>query len=168
MAALQIIRETFKSFRFADAEMIDVDGVRVVDPSKPPGWDETSFLAALVTAACRPSPSLAPGVLLRAPLLSGSGAGKGLLARSMCIIAFGREPHAVTAGTSAEERDKRIAAELISGGPAVLLDNMNNTAFRSSLLASALTERTARVRRLGTSQMLPLNAAALVVITGNA
>jgi hypothetical protein len=167
--ALSLIRNTFKTFCFADAETIknDADGVLIVDLSKPPGRDESSFLAALLTAVCRPSLHLAPGVLLRAPSVSGAGAGKGLLARCICIIAFGREPHAVTAGVTAEELEKRIAAELIQGSPALFLDNLNNTAFKSELLASAITERPARVRVLGRSQMVPLNSSAFVILTGN-
>ena len=100
-------------------------------------------------------------------MVSGAGTGKGLLARCICIIAFGREPHAVTAGASAEELEKRIAAELIEGSPALFLDNLNNTAFKSDLLASAITERPAKVRLLGKSQLVPLNASAFVILTGN-
>jgi hypothetical protein len=167
--ALALIRDTFKTFCFADAEMIEDSrgGVAVVDVSKPPGRDESAFLVSLLTAVCRPSLHLAPGVLLRAPPMSGAGAGKGLLARCICIIAFGREPHAVTAGSTPEELEKRIAAELIEGSPALFLDNLNNTAFKSNLLASAITERPARVRLLGRSQMVPLNATAFVILTGN-
>jgi hypothetical protein len=167
-AALRVIRETFKTFCFADAVTADVGtGVPVVDTSLSPGRDETAFLVALLTAVCRPSLYLAPGVLLRAAPMSGAGAGKGLLARCMCIIAYGREPHAVTAGVTAEELEKRIAAELIEGSPALFLDNLNNTAFRSDLLASAITERPAKMRLLGKSQMVPLNSAAFVILTGN-
>jgi hypothetical protein len=168
-AALRRIRETFKTFCFADAETVEdaACGVVVVDTSMPPGKDESAFLAALLTAVCRPSLPLAPGVLLLAPPMSGAGAGKGLLARCIANIAFGREPHAVTGGTNAEELEKRIAAELIEGSPVLFLDNLNNTAFRSNLLASAITERPARVRLLGRSQMVPLNASALVILTGN-
>jgi hypothetical protein len=168
-ASLALIRNTFKTFCFADAETITgaADAVSVVDVGKPPGRDESAFLVALLTAVCRPSLHLAPGVLLRAAPMSGAGAGKGLLARCMCIVAFGREPHAVTAGATAEELEKRIAAELIEGSPALFLDNLNNTAFKSDLLASAITERPARVRLLGRSQMVPLNATAFVILTGN-
>jgi hypothetical protein len=168
-SALRLIRETFKTFCFADAETIDdaAAGVPVVDLSKPPARDESSFLVALLTAVCRPSLHLAPGVLLRAASVSGAGAGKGLLARCICIIAFGREPHAVTAGATAEELEKRIAAELMEGSPALFLDNLNNLAFKSNLLASAITERPAKVRVLGRSQMVPLNATAFVILTGN-
>jgi hypothetical protein len=169
MAAFRLIRDTFKTFCFADAETIGdpACGVPVVDLSKPPGRDESSFLAGLMTAVCRPSLYLAPGVVFRAPAISGAGAGKGLLARCICTIAFGREPHAVTAGATAEELEKRIAAELMEAGPALFLDNLNNTAFKSDLLASAITERPARVRVLGRSQMVQLNAAAFVILTGN-
>jgi hypothetical protein len=168
-AALAVIRDTFKTFCFADAETVldPISGIELVDTSRPPGQDESGFLAALMTAVCRPSLHLAPGVLLRAAPLSGAGAGKGLLARCISRIAFGREPHAVTGGAAAEELEKRIAAELIQGSPDLFLDNLNNKAFKSDLLASAITERPARVRILGKSQMLPLNSSAFVVLTGN-
>ncbi|MGH6803705.1 MAG: hypothetical protein ACREC3_10110 [Methyloceanibacter sp.] len=167
-AALRLIRETFRTFCFGDAETLnDASGVAMVDTSKAPERDESSFLVALLTAVCRPSLHLAPGVLLRAASVSGAGAGKGLLARCICIIAFGRDPHAVTAGATPEELEKRVAAELMGGSPALFLDNLNNTSFKSDLLASAITERPARVRLLGKSQMVPLNASAFVILTGN-
>jgi hypothetical protein len=169
VAALQLVRETFKTFCFADAEtMLDMSsGLALVGTTKPPGRVESAFLVGLLTAVCRPALHLAPGLLLRAAPMSGAGAGKGLLARCICIVAFGREPHAVTGGVIAEELEKRIAAELIEGGPALFLDNMNNTALKSDLLASAITERTTRVRVLGRSQLVPLNASAFVILTGN-
>lgn len=168
-AALLLIREFFKTFCFADAETIfdPTSGVQVIDTSKAPGRDESGFLAALMTAVCRPSLHLAPGVMLRAASMSGAGAGKGLLARCISIVAFGREPHAVTGGASSEELEKRIAAELMQGTPILFLDNLNNRAFKSDLLASAITERPARVRVLGKSQMVPLNASSFVILTGN-
>jgi len=103
-AALRLIRETFKTFCFADAETLnDANGIAIIDTSKAPGRDESAFLTALLTAVCRPSLYLAPGVLLRAAPMSGAGAGKGLLARCICIIAFGRDPDAVTSGATPEE-----------------------------------------------------------------
>ena len=85
----------------------------------------------------------------------------------MSLIAFGREPHAVTGGGNNEEIDKRIAAELMEGHPMLFLDNLNDAAFRSDLLASVITERPARVRVLGLSKMVQLNSSAFVVLTGN-
>jgi hypothetical protein len=87
--------------------------------------------------------------------------------RAISTIAFGREPHAVTSGTTPEELEKRIAAELMEGGPVLFLDNLNNTTFKSDLLASAITERPSRVRLLGKSQMVLLNASAFIALTGN-
>ena len=167
--ALRILRETFATFCFADAETTRVPDIdtELVDTSINPAADESAFLAALLTATTRPSLDLAPGVIVRAAPLSGSGSGKGLLARCINLIAFGHEPTAVTSGGNAQELDKRLAAELIAGGPVLFLDNLNNTAFKSDLLASALTERPARVRILGKSEMVPLNATAFVIFTGN-
>lgn len=169
-AALLRIRETFRTFSFADA-VTDAPyapyAPSLVDISQPPGKDESAFLCALMTAVCRPSLPLAPGILIRAAPMSGAGAGKGLLARCISIIAFGQEPHAVTSGGSHEELEKRIATELMEGNPVLFLDNLNNVAFKSDLLASAITERPARVRILGRSEMITLNASALVILTGN-
>lgn len=168
-AALLQLRESFASFCFGDSpttRIPDID-VELVDTALPPGEDESALLAALMTAVCRPSLDLAPGVLIRSAPLSGAGSGKGLLARCISLIAFGREPHAVTCGVTAQELEKRLAAELIAGGAVLFLDNLNNRALRSDLLASALTEKTARVRILGRSEMAQLNPTALVVITGN-
>lgn len=168
-AALSLLRGAFRTFCFADAETFDDAklGVPVVDLDQSPGLDESSFLVALLTAVCRPSLDLAPGVLLRAAPLSGSGAGKGLLARCISIVAFGRAPYAVTGGGRAEEAEKRIASELLQGSPTLLLDNFNDMAFRSDLLASVLTEQHARSRVLGESRMAALCSSSFVMMTGN-
>ena len=167
--ALRRLRAVFASFSFADAPTMTVPHIEqpMVDIEAPPGADETGFLVALLTAVCRPSLGLAPGVLISAASVSGSGAGKGLLARAIGMVAFGCEPRAVTGGGTAQELEKRIGAELIAGGPMLFLDNLNDRALRSDLLASAITERPARVRVLGRSQMVALNATAFVVLTGN-
>lgn len=169
--ALATLRASFRTFPFGDAPrvMIAEDGAKlsVVDISKPAGLDETAAIAALLTAVCRPSLHLAPGLLVTAPPISGAGAGKGLLVRAICQIAFGTPPRAFTAGTEKAELDKRLVAELIEAAPAVFLDNVNGAALRSDLLASVLTERPARVRLLGKSQMVPLNSTAFIAVTGN-
>lgn len=168
-AALLVLRRLLRTFAFADAVTIREEGqdVPVVDLAQAPGADESAALVGLLTAVCRPSLPLAPGLLVRAAPFSGAGSGKGLLVRVLCAIAFGRAPAAVTAGGTAEELDKRISAELMAGGPVVFLDNLNDMALRSDILASAITERSARVRVLGKSLMVPLSASALIALTGN-
>lgn len=167
--ALRKIRNVFKTFCFADAEtLLDPDtGIEIVDIDQPPGRDESAFIVALLTAAARSSVDKAPGILIRAASLSGAGAGKGLLARGICMIAFGTNPHAVTAGQSPEELEKRIGAELIEGSQILFLDNLNNRAFKSDQLASAITEDPARIRLFGKLQMVRVNTSAFILLTGN-
>ncbi len=116
-AALPTIRQTLQKFCFADAESVldPTFGMDLVDINRPPGQDEATFLNALLTAVFRASIPLAPGVLIRTTPVSWAGAGKGLLVRYTSLIAFGREPHAVTSGSNREEREKRITAELLQG-----------------------------------------------------
>ena len=166
-AALLLIRERFRTFPFKDSPTISTEALQVVDVDRTPGLSESSFLAGLVTAVCRPSLHLAPGLLVTAPEVTGAGSGKGILVRAINAIAFGSKPAAFTAGHNKQELDKRLVAELIMAGPAVFLDNCNSMALESMTLASLLTERPARVRIMGLSEMAPLNSAAMVFVTGN-
>jgi hypothetical protein len=168
-AALELLRQTFRTFPFGDApRRWDASlAAEVIDITKPPGLDESAFLVALLTAVCRPSLWLAPGMLVTAPAVSKAGSGKGLLVRAICTIAFGIRPRAFTTGSERQELDKRLAAELIEAQPALFLDNANGIALRSDSLASVLTERPARVRLLGQTRMVPLNSTAFVAVTGN-
>jgi hypothetical protein len=168
-AALQTIRDTFRTFPFADAaRRHDVAlGVDIVDHGKPIGIDETSFVCALLTAVCRPSLWLAPGLLLNAPAISGAGSGKGLLVRAIGMIAYGAHVRPFTPGNDRHEMDKRLVAEVMEGKPILAMDNVNATLLRSNTLASLLTERPAGVRILGQSRMVTLEHASFMALTGN-
>jgi putative DNA primase/helicase len=169
VAALRLLRGTFRTFPFADAErQLEPElGNEAVNLDLPPSMDESVFLVGLLTAVCRPSLWLAPGFLVRAPAISGSGTGKGLLVRSICAIAFGVQPRAFTKGGDHQELDKRLASDLIEAAQILFLDNVNCTILRSDILASVLTERPARIRTLGSSRMATLNSTAFVAVTGN-
>jgi hypothetical protein len=142
--------------------------VDVVDLSEQPQLDESTHLIALMTAACRPCLTLAPGFLYNASAVSGAGTGKGLLLKSACVIAYGSQPSAMSAGHCSEELDKRLVAAAISARPVIYLDNFNEGQLKSDTLASFLTEDPASVRVLGQSKLVPLNTRAFVGITGNA
>lgn len=165
-AALAQLRVVFKTFPFADAQMINRDGVAIVDQTHPPGYSESAYLCSVLTAVARCSLWLAPGTLIVAPNMSGSGAGKGLLARAIAIIAYGIRASAFPAGKE-DEFEKRLGAKLLTGTPFVFADNINDRMMRSETLASAITERPAEVRILGYSKMLLLNSAAFFTLTGN-
>jgi hypothetical protein len=139
----------------------------VTDPSKPVGLDESTFIAALLTAVCRSSLVLAPGFLCDAPSFSGAGTGKGLLVRAICIVASGAPPSAFTTGHDGDEFDKRLTSALVRARPAVFLDNFNAKELRSDILASALTENPCEVRVLGQTKMVPLHVRTFIGITGN-
>ena len=166
-ASLLILREAFKTFPFSDAERKTEAGVDVIDHRKPIGHDESAFLNGLLTAVCRPSLWLAPGLLLNAPSISGAGTGKGLLIRAISIIAYGERPRPFTAGNDRHEMDKRLVSEVIEGNPMVFLDNVNGILLRSNTLASFLTERPSGVRMLGRSQMIRIELATFFALTGN-
>ena len=168
-AALHLIRSTFRTFPFADALMAPQKGDAPLGPdlSVPPAHDESALLAGLLTAICRPSLPLAPGLLIAAPSISGAGTGKGKLVRAIAQIAYGIDPRALTAGRSADELEKRIGAALIAATQVLFLDNVNGEVLRSDLLASVLTESRVDVRLLGVSRMVPLCPNAFVAVTGN-
>jgi hypothetical protein len=168
-AALRAIRDTFRTFPFADAET-KYDrklGVNVIDPGQPIGLDESAFLNGLLTAACRQSLWLAPGLLINAPSYSGAGTGKGLLLRAINMTAYGISCRPFSPGNDKHEMDKRIVAELIEGRPSLTMDNVNGEVLRSNTLCSIMTERPAGVRILGQSRMAHLDQAAFVAVTGN-
>ena len=165
-AALQLIRAAFHTFPFADAPLVQ-DQPPTIDLSRPPGHDESAFLAGLLTAICRSSLALAPGLAIVAPALSGAGTGKGLLIRAIAAVAFGVAPRAFTMGRDIAELDKRLASALMDATPVLFLDNVNATNLRSDLLASVLSEPNVDVRLLGASRMVRLNSSAFVAVTGN-
>ena len=169
-SALHLVRGAFKTFPFSDSKRLHDPalGVGVVDLEQPPGADESTFLLGLQTAVSRASLELAPGLIVNAPAISGAGAGKGLLVRAICAIAFGIRPRAFTTGGDRQEFDKRLVAELIEASPVLFVDNANGVTLNSSLLASVMTERPARARILGESRMAELNSIAWVAVTGNA
>jgi hypothetical protein len=119
--ALASYRSRIRTLPFADAATIYEGKVAVVDQRKPPGVDESSFLAQSIGAVARPSLWLCPGVSFQGARLSGSGAGKGLAARCIAEVAYGRPPCSIAQVTTKDELDKQISAALIGGDPFILL-----------------------------------------------
>ena len=168
MAALMALRQLFRTFPFADSPRVpDATCGEVVDLAQPPGGDESALLAALLTAVCRASLDLAPGLLIAAPNISGAGTGKGLMVGVLTTIAFGRRPSPFTGGSNREEMEKRLGAALLEATPVIFLDNLNGVTLRSDLLASALAENPVKVRVLGLSKMPTVPSTAFLAVTGN-
>lgn len=169
-AALHTLRDAFQTFPFADSERVWDPALKLelVNLAKPPGLDESAFLAGLMTAVCRPCLYLAPGLMFDATHELGSGSGKGLLARAICLVAYGLGLAGFTPGTERPELEKRISAEFLEGGPAVFIDNVNDAVLASPTLEGAMTERPFKIRPFGVLKMPRLDSAPFIVVTGNA
>lgn len=165
MVALHVLREAFRTFPFADAarEWDSRLKLDLVDLSGPPGLDESTFLAGLLTSVCRACLPLAPGLMLVGPQRSGSGSGKGLLARAICMIAYGLRLAPFTPVKDKAELEKRISAELLQGAPAFSIDNINDDVLASPTLEGAMTERPFKVRPFGVLKMALLDSAPMVI-----
>ena len=108
---------------------------------------------------------LAPIHLIEAPT---QGSGKGLLASLIGIIATGSGPEGRTLPEDEDDIRKMITAELVTGRPMILIDNLNEKrVLDSSALASVVTQPTWTDRILGITRMLDLKNHALWLMTGN-
>ena len=108
---------------------------------------------------------LAPIHLIEAPT---QGSGKGLLASLISIVSTGLPAEGRTVPESEDEVRKMITAELVTGRPIILLDNLSEKRMlESSALASVVTVPWWTDRLLGESEMLHLRNNALWLMTGN-
>ena len=127
--------------------------------------DRGVLLAALLTAAARPTLATAPAFGFDAPT---QGSGKTLLAKCVALLALGHVPTVWphTHGRDDEEIRKRIMSILLTGTRAVIWDNVIGT-FDSAALAGALTSRHFSDRILGRSQAASVPNKAIWLLTGN-
>ena len=108
---------------------------------------------------------LAPIHLIEAPT---QGSGKGLLASLISIVSTGLAAEGRTVPENEDEVRKMITAELVTGRPIILLDNLSEKrVLESSALASVVTVPYWTDRLLGESEMLHLRNNALWLMTGN-
>jgi putative DNA primase/helicase len=165
--ALHLLRSAFQTFPFADSDrFLDTKlDLELVDINQPPSLDESAFLAGLMTAVCRPSLYLAPGLMLVAPS-TGSGSGKGLLVRAISLIAYGARP-VPFAPKKGEEQEKTITSAFLEGRTMVFLDNVNDAVLSNPTLEQALTQRPFAVRLFHTQKFGVLDAAPMIVVAGN-
>ncbi len=170
-AALRCLRSAFVTFPFADSATTAARTPtgKSVDLAQPPGLDETTYLAAILTAVCRPSLPLAPGFIIRAAGLSGAGSGKGKLVRAIARIAYDAAPKALTNIGDRAELDKRLTAALVEADPVVFVDNINGETLRSNLLSQAITENPCAIRPFReNTRLISIATTALIAVTGNA
>lgn len=126
-------------------------------------WDQSVWLAALLTPFVRPSLSSAPMILFNAPV---AGSGKGKLASLVAIVASGTSPATMTYVDNTDEQRKRILALLMQGTPIVNIDNIDEP-MRGAALCSVLTESVYDDRLLGVSKIVRVPTTTTWLGTGN-
>ena len=124
--------------------------------------DRAALLAGVLTALVRHMFRLAPAFSFDAPA---AGTGKTLLATCIQVLC-GMKPSAIPECRDEEEMRKRLVSSLREGKPAILLDNIRGD-FRSGALEALITAETFEDRKLGSSEMLALPTAVMVLISGN-
>ena len=145
LEALDMLWEPFREFPFVTAE------------------DRGGMLAALLTAAVRPSLPSAPAFAFDAPT---QGSGKTLLARCVAALAGDERVHLPLPTRDEDEIRKSLFALLRDAPRAVVFDNQMGT-LDSASFAGALTSPTMSGRPLGTSQTLNMPTRCLFMLTGN-
>lgn len=128
--------------------------------------DRAAALAAILTAAVRPSLSQAPAFNINAPR---SGGGKSYLASLIALAAGPGEPYSVSYPTTAEEAAKLILAMLLEKPAVILFDDMQAQTGWKSLgpINKALTSPTTTERLLGSSRTATARTNVLFLGTGN-
>ncbi len=125
--------------------------------------DQDRALALMLTAALRSSLPTAPGFMVTKP---DHGAGATTLACLAGIISTGQLPP-VMPFENGEEFRKQLASALMGGRHVLLPDNIpDGTEVTSALLAQVLSERSAWLRVLGTTEERFADFCRLVMMTG--
>jgi hypothetical protein len=141
-----------------------------------PFLDEAGNAAVAIASASRSvvlSHALAAAIRLsldRTPLhaydATAPGTGKSLLVDTVALIATGHECPVISQGGSEEELEKRLGAALLSGDALISFDNCERP-LGGEKLNSALSQRSIRVRVLGTSKQPAIPSEAIFSATGN-
>jgi putative DNA primase/helicase len=127
------------------------------------GADRAVALAAILTALVRRSLPSAPIFCFDAPTAS---TGKTLLADIVAKISTGNLCPVSSQGDAPEELGKHLTASLICGDSILCIDNIGRP-LGGDLLCQMLTQRTVRLRPLGTSTTLDVPTAVTMMGTGN-
>jgi hypothetical protein len=146
LRALEAMRELISEFAFATAA------------------DESSALAAMLTATIRPTLDQAPMFHVRAAT---PGSGKSYLTALIAAFASEGAPSAISFPTTEEECSKLLLATLLEAPAVVLFDNLTTDIETLKALCSAITEPQIKGRVLGVSKNASVGTRALFLSSGN-
>lgn len=126
-------------------------------------WDQSVWLAALITSFVRWLLPSAPMFVFDAPV---RGAGKGKLVNVISTVATGGWPAILTYVDDPNEQRKRIFALLMKGTPIINVDNVDRP-LGGATLCTVLTEPALEDRVLGESKTARVPTTATWLATGN-
>lgn len=126
--------------------------------------DRSAALAAMLTAAIRPSLPQAPAFSING---TRSGSGKSYLAKIITRMAGPAEPYNVSYPTKADEATKVVLAMLLEKPAVILFDDMATDWKSFGALNKALTSATTTERLLGSSRTATARTNVLFLGTGN-
>ena len=144
--ALATLSALLGEFRFASAE------------------DRSATLCGMITAAVRPSLSMAPAFSITA---SAPGSGKSYLAGVIVALAGPGHAAKVSYPTTSDEASKAMLSALASNPAAVVFDDMQSDWRPFGAVNRMLTSPTITDRVLGTNQNMTVSTRSLIVGTGN-
>ena len=126
--------------------------------------DKAAAVAAMLTAAVRPSLPQAPAFSISA---TRSGSGKSYLAAIVALLAGPGDPYNVSYPAKAEEATKVVLAMLLEKPAVILFDDMQTDWLSFGALNKALTSATTTERLLGSSRTATARTSVLFLGTGN-
>jgi hypothetical protein len=126
--------------------------------------DRAATLSAILTGAVRSSLSVAPAFNISA---SAPGSGKSYLGSLLAPFAGPGEPCNVSYPTTSEEATKLVTSTMLTKPAVCLFDDMQTDWIPHSALNRMLTSETVTERLLGSSKMVKVGTATLVIGTGN-
>lgn len=147
----------------AEAALARLDGLLTEFPFAA-AYDRSAALAAMITAAVRPSLAVAPMFLVTAPE---AGTGKTFLCNLIAALATAKIVAPQSLARSAEEVDKMVLAALRTSPPVVLFDNLTDDVKVFQTLCSALTGERVSGRILGSSSIANVSTRSLLLASGN-
>lgn len=126
--------------------------------------DKSAAIAAILTAAIRPSLPVAPMIHCRAPQIS---SGKSFLCQ--IITAFASEKHGTPMAFPGDEEEcrKLLLAELLRGPAVIEFDNLTTDLKAHKSLCTALTSEFLSDRVLGVSKSATVSTRTLFLSSGN-
>lgn len=147
----------------ARAALMDLEDVlrefRFVAPA-----DRAAALAAIFTAAVRPSLPYAPGFHFHAPV---SGSGKSYLGELCCLFAGPAANTKVSYPTTSEEATKAILALLLASPAVIEFDDMTTDWIPHGVINRMFTSEGITDRVLGVSKTATVGTRVLVLGSGN-